>query len=300
MNLTQIRYFVTVAQMQNMTRAAELLHLSQPSLSKSISKLEEELNIRLFNRNGRKITLNEPGKRFLEAAMTMLQEFYDAVDEMDELSSGTGNRLAIGIYGAHPVILRYLALFSQLHPEVEYNINGNIEAMDHVDAADFDMLVYPNTPQYAKFLGQKLCEERYLLAVPARHPLAQRAAVLPRDFLDEPLVFVRNQGQYVGPCYALCTAMNPDLRVRAFVSAPGLHHQMIASGMALGFVPEGCVPAYRQDPDIRLCAITDNKFSRTMMICFKKEKHRSVLGRLLQQFLADCLAPSGGCSPLPG
>ena len=109
MNLTQIRYFVTVAQVQNMTRAAELLHLSQPTLSKSISKLEEELNVPLFTRNGRKITLNEPGKRFLDAAMVMLQELYDATEEMDELASGTGNRLAIGIYGAHPLILRYLA-----------------------------------------------------------------------------------------------------------------------------------------------------------------------------------------------
>ena len=82
--------------------------------------------------------------------------------------------------------------------------------------------------------------------------------------------------------------------------APALAAALPERLAGLGFVPEGCVPAYRQDPDIRLCAITDNKFSRTMMICFKKEKHRSVLGRLLQQFLADCLAPSGGCSPLPG
>ncbi len=299
MNVTQIRYFVTVAQMQNMTRAAELLHLSQPSLSKSISKLEEELNVRLFNRNGRKITLNEPGKRFLDAAMVMLQELYDAVEEMDELASGTGNRLTIGIYGGHPTILRYLAQFSLLHPEVEYTINGNIGAVEHLDIADFDMLVYPNTAQYAKFLGQKLCDERYLLAVPARHPLAQRAAVLPRDFLDEPLVFLRSQGQYVGPCHALCTAMNPDLRVRAFVSVPGLHQEMIASGMALGFVPEGCAGPYRQDPDIRLCTITDNKFSRTMMICFKKEKYRSALGKVLQQYLTDCLSPSGAPPDAP-
>ena len=119
MNMTQIRYFITVAQMQSMTRAAELLRLSQPSLSKNIAKLEEELNTRLFDRSGRRITLSEPGKRFLDAAMVMLQELYDAMEEMEELSSGTDNRLSIGIFGAHPVILRYLAGFSRLHPEAE-------------------------------------------------------------------------------------------------------------------------------------------------------------------------------------
>ena len=93
--------------------------------------------------------------------------------------------------------------------------------------------------------------------------------------------------------------MNPDLRVRAFVSVPGLHQEMIASGMALGFVPEGCAGPYRQDPDIRLCTITDNKFSRTMMICFKKEKYRSALGKVLQQYLTDCLSPSGAPPDAP-
>ena len=297
MNLTQIRYFVTVAQVQNMTRAAELLHLSQPTLSKSISKLEEELNVPLFTRNGRKITLNEPGKRFLDAAMVMLQELYDATEEMDELASGTGNRLAIGIYGAHPLILRYLAQFSQLHPEVEYSFHCSIETIEHLDIADFDMLVYPNIPKYGKFLGQKLCDERYLLAVPAHHPLARRAGVLPKDFLEEPLSFLRSAGQHIGPCYALCTAMNPDLTARGFVTSPEIHREMISAGMGIGFVPEGCAPSYRRDPGIHLCPITDNKFSRTMMICFKKEKYRSALGKVLQQFLIDCLGPDGRPSP---
>ena len=291
MNMTQIRYFITVAQMQSMTRAAELLRLSQPSLSKNIAKLEEELNTRLFDRSGRRITLSEPGKRFLDAAMVMLQELYDAMEEMEELSSGTDNRLSIGIFGAHPVILRYLAGFSRIHPEAEYVINGNIETIEQLDSAEFDMIVYPNITRYGKLPGQKLCHECYYLAVPARHPLAQRDSVLPRDFLEEPLVFLRSEGQYTGPCHALCTAMNPALRVRAFVTTAELHRQMIASGMALGFVPDGCAPVYRRDPDIQLCTIADNKFSRTMMLSFKKEKLRTPLGKMLQQYLTDCLAP---------
>ena len=287
MNTTQIRYFVTVAQMQNMSRAAELLHLSQPSLSKSIAKLEEELGMQLFTRSGRKISLNEPGKRFLDAAMVMLRELDDAEEEMDELASGRGNRLAVGIYGAHPAVIRYLARFAAEYPEAEYHLTCNIETIEHLDIADFDMLVYPDIPKYEKFVGTRLWDERYLLAVPAGHPLTKKAAVLPRDFLEEPMVFLRGGGGYTELCHSLCVAMSPGLKIRGFATSPEIHREMIAEGMAVGFVPDGCAEAYRRDPGIRLRPITDDKFCRTMMLCFKKEKHVSALGKVFKQFIME-------------
>ena len=288
MNTAQMRYFVTVAQMENMSRAAELLHLSQPSLSKSISKLEEDLGMELFIRSGRRIALNEAGRRFLVSAMAVLQELYDAKEEMEEMAGGRGNRLSVGIYGAHPALLPCLSKFARLHPEVEYNLTCNIEAIEHLDIADFDMLVYPDLPKYEKFVGMRLYDERYLLALPVRHPLVAKAAVLPKDFLEEPMVFLRS-GNYTELCHTLCVAMNPALQIRGYVSSPEIHREMVASGMGLGFVPEGCAEAYRRDPGIRLRPITNDKFSRVMMVCFKKEKYTSPLGRMLREFMAGCL-----------
>lgn len=291
MNISQIRYFVTVAHLQNMTRAAELLHLSQPSLSKSIARLEEELGTPLFLRSGKRITLSKQGKRFLDAAMVMLRELDDAVEEMDELGGGMGSRLAVGVYGAHPAVMPLLAEFAGLHPEVEYELTSNIEIIEHLEVAEFDMLVYPAIPRYAKLVGRKLCDERYLLAVPASHPLAGRRAVRPADFLDEPFVFLRSGTVYTEYCCELCSAMSPGLRIRGYVTAPEFHREMVASGMALGFVPEGCADAYRRDRRIRLLTITDSRFSRSMMFCFRKEKYETPLGLQLQQFMLGRLEP---------
>lgn len=78
MTVSQLRYFACVAQVQNLSKAAQMLHLSQPSLSKSISKLEEELGAPLFDRAGKRLLLNERGERFLESAQLILQELEGA------------------------------------------------------------------------------------------------------------------------------------------------------------------------------------------------------------------------------
>ena len=72
MNITQLRYFVSVAQLENMTKAARLLHLTQSSLSKNIAMLEEELGMPLFDRGSRRIILNQQGRRFLEYSSMVL------------------------------------------------------------------------------------------------------------------------------------------------------------------------------------------------------------------------------------
>ena len=72
MELLQLRYFVVTAKEQNMTRAAELLHIAQPALSQSVKRLEEEMGVRLFDRVGKRIRLNDAGRELLRTAEPML------------------------------------------------------------------------------------------------------------------------------------------------------------------------------------------------------------------------------------
>ena len=79
MTLQQLRLFTTVAQLENMSRAAELLHMSQSALSKNIAKLEEEIGAPLFSRSGKKIELNAAGVSFLQCCNQLLRSF-DSTD----------------------------------------------------------------------------------------------------------------------------------------------------------------------------------------------------------------------------
>ena len=95
MNVAQLRYFITVAQLENISKAAELLYLKQPALSKNISKLEEELGTPLFERNGKRLSLNVQGKRFLECANTVLRELELAESDIKRMVSGGSGHIRI-------------------------------------------------------------------------------------------------------------------------------------------------------------------------------------------------------------
>ena len=93
MNIAQIRYFVVAAQVQNLSTAAEMLHLSQPALSKSIAKLEQELGTPLFSRKGKNVILNEQGKAFLARAWISLRELDNLMLDMQEQQRQEDGRL---------------------------------------------------------------------------------------------------------------------------------------------------------------------------------------------------------------
>ncbi|MBQ1286189.1 MAG: LysR family transcriptional regulator, partial [Lachnospiraceae bacterium] len=78
MNLDQMHFFTVVAQMENVSKAADSLHMTQSTLSKNILRLEEELGVPLFDRHGKKLFLNEQGSRFLDTCRKTLQDVSEA------------------------------------------------------------------------------------------------------------------------------------------------------------------------------------------------------------------------------
>ena len=178
--ITQLRYFSTIAQLENVSQAAKLLHLSQSSLSKNLARLESEVGMHLFNRSGKKLTLNAAGARLLEYSNLALRELEYALDDMRLLSTGADSRVKIGTAGASDRLAGCIAAFHQEHPEAEFDLNSGIEGIEHLDINDFDMLLYPAGGKYDKFTGFPLYEDRCYLAVSRSHPLADCGAVLPR------------------------------------------------------------------------------------------------------------------------
>jgi DNA-binding transcriptional LysR family regulator len=91
MNLYHLRYFVTLAHMEHYTRAADLLAITQPSLSHAISSLESELGVKLFKKNGRNVTLTKYGKSFLTDAEDILQKLDASVGSLQLAGKGEGH-----------------------------------------------------------------------------------------------------------------------------------------------------------------------------------------------------------------
>src|SRR5437016_965007 len=128
MEMHQLRYFVAVARAGNFSRAAERCHVSQPSLSQQIQKLERGVGQRLFDRLGRKAVLTDAGRLLLERATTILTAVEDAAQQLKEFDQLAGGGLAIG---AIPTVAPYLlpaALknFIRQCPHVELTVHEDL------------------------------------------------------------------------------------------------------------------------------------------------------------------------------
>lgn len=284
MTISQLRYFTTIAQLENISQAAQLLHLSQSSLSKTLAKLEAEVGTPLFDRSGKKLALNAAGARLLEYGSLALRELEYALDDIRLLSTGADSRLKIGTAGASGRLAGCIAAFRRVHPEAEFDLNSGIEGMEHLDINDFDALIYPAGGRYDKFTGFPLYEDRCYLAVSRLHPLAERASVLPRALEGQDVVFLRDGRSFVEHAFRVCSALAVRFRSQCYVDARELHRQLIASGMCVGFVPESGAELYQGDPALRLIPIQDQRFTRRMMLCFRREKRLSALAREFKAF----------------
>jgi LysR family transcriptional regulator, benzoate and cis,cis-muconate-responsive activator of ben and cat genes len=121
MELRHLRYLVAVAEDLSFRRAAERLHVSHPALSQQISDLEDELGLKLFNRNSRRVELTEAGRAFLSGARRTLTAAKHAIIEAKEAAQGERGRLVIGTLGpiTSPFLPQALARFHEQHPMVE-------------------------------------------------------------------------------------------------------------------------------------------------------------------------------------
>jgi DNA-binding transcriptional LysR family regulator len=183
MDLRQFRYFATVARERNFTRAAEILHIAQPPLSRQIQLLEEELGVALIDRKSRPIKLTDAGRLFYEQALQVLGR----VDQMKDATRRVGmnrNRvLSIGfvastLYGGLPPLVRKLR---QKAPELDIQLLEmlSIQQNQALKEGRIDLGFGRLRHSDPNITGTVLREERLVAALPLDTPLARQDTPLP-------------------------------------------------------------------------------------------------------------------------
>ena len=286
MNIQNLRYFAIVAKLENVSRAAELIHTSQSSISKNIFTLEEELGTKLFDRHGKKLVLNDAGKRFLQSCDRILQETETVTKDLQHMSSGDDNLIRICAEGLDPHLFTFMSIFKVSYPEVEYAVDSIPDGDELPDINRYDLIIYPDELKYRKFKGIDFYTEKYLFAVRNDNPLSERVSLPVKMMNGLPMVFLNHKLAYEYP-YHVCLAQTVKMSSVNFVDSRDLHRQMISNGIACGFVPEGNAEIYRNDSRIKLLHLTDDRFTRQMKAGFKREKHLSVLGGAFRKSMIE-------------
>lgn len=177
MDFRTLLYFVTVAEEQNFTHAAEKLNMSQPPLSNQIRQLEDDLGVQLFIRGRRKVELTEQGEILLKRARQILSLRDKTREELTDVSSELTGHISIGIVeGRAPFLAaRWIAAYRESHPGIVFDLwNGSSDdVLDQLDKGLMDLAVIAAPFDNVKWDGIKAAINPWVAMIPASHPLAK-------------------------------------------------------------------------------------------------------------------------------
>ncbi|MFK8111421.1 MAG: LysR family transcriptional regulator [Rubripirellula sp.] len=192
MDMEQLANFLSLSELKNFTRAAERLNISQPALSRSIQRLEEELGQPLFDRKPRSVELTDVGLLFQNRAEQILLIVEDTKAEICD--DGQSGRIRIGaIPTIAPFFLPdFLRQFSKVHPKasliVQEDTTDNLMKRCKQGELDVAVLALPVPTRYVEV--EELFEEELLLVIPLKHPLADKKQIRIGDIEHYPFVLL--------------------------------------------------------------------------------------------------------------
>ncbi len=193
MELRHLRYFLAVTEAQSFTKAAEGLHVSQPSLSVQIRDLEEELGTRLFDRLGRTVGLTQAGMLFRDHAERALREMEQATQSIRELDGAQRGRLVVGTlatvnsYLIPPLVSQFKQRFPAVHLQVHSQPSADIVTGLLANRLDLGLCLLPISQN--RLTTVPLFDERLVLVAPARHRL-ESSRLKMKELAGLPLVLM--------------------------------------------------------------------------------------------------------------
>ena len=289
MELQQLRYFVAVADHRHFTRAAQHLNVAQPSVSKLVRKLEDELGTVLLERRKTGIALTDAGAILLPWARRVLADIEGARSEVAGLATLERGRLSVGATPSLSTVLlpRALARFHESHPGIALSVieAGSRDLVRQLEGGDLDLaLVILPVPREALFVTAPLLREDLVLAVAAAHPLAKRKVVRVSELRGVPLVMFREGYDLRSVTIAACeqAGFHPTFAIEGAEMDGVL--RMAAAGIGVAVVPSIVVERGGPLVAVRLAQPT---LSRSVGVAFRRDRHRS---RAADAFVASLRA----------
>lgn len=299
MELYQLRYFKTVAETEHFTRAAEQLHISQPSLSKSISNLEAELGVLLFERDKRAVYLNDYGKAFLKRVERILTEVDEAEQELRDMSGEAVGDVYIAssmMFSAPSKVHTYTSGFFLNHPRIGLHLyildNAKIEEQLLARKIDFGYSV--SLPEHLEIEAIPLFTYRLGVVVGKDHPLARKGTIYLSELKGERFLCNNTSPDFRDSIYELCHKAGFKPKV-AFEGESGrLIGDAVGRGIGVAFISsdrhlwkQRNQPATEADRDIVYLDVLDEFCIRTVYLYQLKDRYLPAAARKYRDGLLE-------------
>ena len=193
MELRVLRYFLAVAREENITKAAALLHVTQPTLSRQLMQLENELGVKLFRRSQYRIVLTEDGMLLRRRAQEIVELADKAERELQHTQTELTGEIAIGCGEsvAMTFLSRHMREFRRLHPQVQFRIySANADDVkERIERGLLDMGLLAEPVDIGRYAFLRTPQkDRWGVLLPRAHPLAKKEGVTPQDLVGIPLL----------------------------------------------------------------------------------------------------------------
>jgi DNA-binding transcriptional LysR family regulator len=246
MELRHLRYFVAVADALSFTKAAEHLHLAQPSLTRQIKDLEAEIGVRLFNRAGKRISLTQEGESFLLDARRLVAECAQSVLAVQRLSRGEASQLNIGYVANvyHDLLPATLGAFRKACPRTALNLFDMTPAEQYHalegHKIDLGFVSFRARSAGSDLQSERVAQDVMMVAVSAGNPLAKKAKIDLKDL--EPMFFVAmSEKTYPGSnewMISACREVGFTPRILQDADREPAVISFVAAGLGVALLPE--------------------------------------------------------------
>lgn len=195
MEWEQLEYFQTLARMQHVTKAAQALSITQPALSRSIARLEENIGVPLFDRQGRSLKLNKYGELFLRRVDSMIKDYTEGKEEIKSLIQPDQGEVSFGFLHTlgTTVVPNIVGAFKHENPKVQFQLRQNHYTwlLENLKNGELDLCLLASAPTDSQLHWTPLWEEELFLFVPKMHSLASREAITLDEIGDEPFILMK-------------------------------------------------------------------------------------------------------------
>ncbi|MCL7945661.1 hydrogen peroxide-inducible genes activator [Marinobacter sp. ATCH36] len=263
MTLTELRYVVTLARERHFGRAAERCHVSQPTLSVAVKKLEDELGIPLFERSKSSIRVTETGKRIIEQSQRVLDQVGVIRDMAQDGKNQLNAPLKVGaIYTIGPYLFPHLLPeLRRAAPDMPLYIEENYTATlrQKLRQSDLDAIIIALPFEEPEVVTLPLYDEPFVVLLPGDHHLTKRESLTAEELAQEQLLLLGPghcfRDQVLESCPPLVDAVtrNPNAKAPSLVtegsSLETIRH-MVASGLGITVLPLSAATAMQYDESI--------------------------------------------------
>ncbi|MBE3559006.1 MAG: LysR family transcriptional regulator [Ktedonobacteraceae bacterium] len=291
MDLLQLRYFQTVARLEHMTHAARELAIAQPSLSQTIARLEEELGAPLFDRQGRQIRLNQPGRLFLQHVERVFSELEQGKREIADLTGLERGHVALAVIGSY-LLPDLLKAFLSLYPHISFRLfqqHSTLTVLHQLENSNIDLCITSPPIQQPGIGWVSLITEEIFLVVPPHHRLAGAGSIRLGEVAHETFVGLKpgNSMRDITDDFCRRAGFTPNVAFEG--DEPEVVRGLVGAGLGIAFWPALAWRNPSVSGVVRL-HVTEPVCQRTIGLAWLQGRYLSLAARRFREFVIDYFA----------